>query len=252
MRYAPGIKERAVSALAAALTLALLVWALISGLAFSVLPHAPTALVSIDLAPPRPEPTPKPPVYKPKPSARSAPKGAPAPPALRNRATPVAAPIPKIVLTPPPPIVVATRAATGAAVNTGASDLPGPGQGARGIGDGFGGGGYGGDGDGGGRGETGPRQIRGRLAYRDLPDDILPDGGRAEVGVRFVVAVDGRVTSCEADEPSGYPALDRLTCRLIMERFRYRPALDGRGRPVRSTVVESHGWFAGPERRDDD
>jgi protein TonB len=36
--------------------------------------------------------------------------------------------------------------------------------------------------------------------------------------------------------------LDALTCRLIRERFRFRPSRDGRGRPVPALVRETHEW----------
>ena len=46
-------------------------------------------------------------------------------------------------------------------------------------------------------------------------------------------------------------ALDTLVCRLIERRFRFRPALDGEGRPMRVTVVETHSWTVEPEEPDD-
>jgi len=43
------------------------------------------------------------------------------------------------------------------------------------------------------------------------------------------------------------PALDSTTCRLIMSRFRYRPALDPDGRPVAETIRGEHEWVLEPE-----
>jgi protein TonB len=150
---------------------------------------------------------------------------------------------PLIVL--PPPIVTATRPAQGDAAQTGASDRAGPGQGAGGAGNGNGGGGTGGDGDG---IVVGPRQIKGRLAFKDLPDGLLAPGDEASVGVRYAVNVDGTVSDCVADEPSGLPQLDALACRLIEQRFRYRPARDRAGRPVRAIVAERHTWILQEKR----
>ena len=43
-------------------------------------------------------------------------------------------------------------------------------------------------------------------------------------------------------EQFGNPELDAVTCRLIQQRYRFRPSLDPGGRPVRSQVVEDHSW----------
>ena len=54
--------------------------------------------------------------------------------------------------------------------------------------------------------------------------------------------VDGSVTGCRAIRSSGHPPIDTAACRLIERRFRYRPALNRAGRPVRSVVEENHTW----------
>jgi len=187
----------------------------------------------------RPEQKPEPPKVRPRPLTASAPKGAPSPRNLHNRATPVAAPL----LTPliiPPPLTAAPRPATGAASNTGASDRVGPGQGAGGLGDGLGGGGHGGDGD--GAGETAPRQVKGRLKFSDLPADLQVSETGRTVSVRYYVYPDGKVGGCSVTASSGSAELDSLTCRLIEQRFRFRPSRDAIGQPVRSIIAETHRW----------
>ena len=94
---------------------------------------------------------------------------------------------------------------------------------------------------------VGPQQIRGKLKFSDVPESILGPGQSASVGVRYTVQVDGRVTNCRIDRSSRIAALDALVCRLIEERFRFRPALDEDGRAVRSVVVENHSWSVAPE-----
>jgi protein TonB len=241
-------REKATSALAASATVSLIAYVLIFGLQVAWKPHGSAALISVNLEPPRPPPTqqPKRPVKRAK---AFAPKGAPSPPNLKNKATQVVAP-PKQLPIRPPPIVTATQAGIGNAVSSGASDRPGPGQGAGGIGDGTGGGGEGGDGDGYGA-EVGPRHIRGRLRFADVPEALLGPGQTATIGVRFTVETNGRVTNCRIDRSSRIAALDTLVCRLIERRFRFRPALDGYGRPMRATVVETHEWSVPPEEPDD-
>ncbi|HEX8057531.1 MAG TPA: energy transducer TonB [Novosphingobium sp.] len=244
-------RERTASALAAFGIVVLLAFALVFGLRVGAIVRDPGAIVSV-LFEPEKKPSPPEPKPHPRPATTHAPKGDPGQRNLKNQATPIVAPkvVPLIV---PPPVVVATQAGVGQAAQTGASDRLGPGQGAGGYGNGNGGGGDGGDGDGGA--VEGPRQIRGKLSFKDLPDGMLRPGSEARVGVRYVVEADGTVSQCRADQPSGIPQLDRLACRLIEERFRFRPARDRFGRPVRSTIAEAHSWFMrddGDDRDDRD
>ncbi|MDH7976049.1 energy transducer TonB, partial [Sphingomonas sp. AR_OL41] len=118
-----------------------------------------------------------------------------------------------------------------------AAPVPGPGTGAGGEGNGNGAGGDG-DGDGG----TPLVLIKGRIKDSDYPRDLLRDGVSGTVYLRFVVGVEGRVTSCTVTKTSGSAELDNTTCRLIMERFRYRPTRDRQGRPVPDEVIGYHRW----------
>lgn len=218
---------------------------LLFGLQAGPVAQATQALVSLDLISPRPSPTPSP--TPPPPSKKSAPKGDPGERNLKNKATQIVAEKPPILIVPPPPVVVATTAAnTGNATQSGMSDRPGPGQGAGNYGDGLGGGGDGGDGD--GVAETGPRKIRGRLAFEDLPDDALLPGQEARVEVRYAVETNGSATGCRPVRSSGFPRIDSLACRLIERRYLFRPALNRAGRPVRSIVEENHTWVLDEER----
>jgi protein TonB len=62
--------------------------------------------------------------------------------------------------------------------------------------------------------------------------------------VIYAVEPDGTADRCRIDRSSGLPAIDALTCRLIEQRFRFRPARDRNGRPVRALIRESHTWIA--------
>jgi protein TonB len=66
--------------------------------------------------------------------------------------------------------------------------------------------------------------------------------------VRYVVGTDGRVSGCRVTRSSGHAELDATTCRLIEQRFRYRPARDAAGRPVPETVSRTFDWLL-PFRR---
>lgn len=189
----------------------------------------------------RPESTPKAKVER-MPERNTRPSGEAAPPNLRSRATELAAPEPVVPIIVRPLVIVAEKAADGVQATSGAAEVTGPGTGAGGQGDGFGGGGSG-DGDGAGDPDaTPPRQIRGRIRDSDYPEDLADRGVGGRVTVVFLVQTDGRVTECEVDGSSGIARLDALTCRLIRERFRFRPSRDGRGRPVPAYVRETHEW----------
>ena len=199
---------------------------------------APSIQASDTMTTIRPMPVVPPPEIVPARQPRTARKpGAAAPPNLRAHATAIVAPPP--VLPPiPVPVVTAPRAGQGPDAFAGASTVAGPGTGAGGTGNGSG---SGGDGDGGG--DTPPRQIKGRLKNSDYPAAAGEAGVSGTVSVRYVVETDGRVSACEITRSSGSRILDETTCRLIRERFRFRPSLDAQGRPVAAAIVENHSWY---------
>lgn len=111
----------------------------------------------------------------------------------------------------------------------------------RGSGGGTGGNGYGYSGDGG----TDLEQIAGEITPRDYPRHLGNAGIGGRVGLLFTVGVNGRVTRCVVTRSSGVRELDSLTCRLIMQRFVFRPSTDRYGRPVSDEVEGEHVWEAG-------
>lgn len=180
------------------------------------------------------EPTPPPP---PKPVAPR-PRSTTAAPAPRSIPTIFVAPPPIIPILVPPPIIAAPIAGEGAAPTAGAATVgeglgngdPGPGRGNGDAGDGDGGGG------------TPPRWLRGRIRDSDYPRAAVAADLQGALVARYRVGTNGRVTACDIVETSGNALLDQTTCRLVIERFRYKPALDEAGRPVVSTIYEDHRW----------
>lgn len=231
-------RDRTVGALAAIGVQLLIGYALLTGLVVRFAAPHDDALALFSPAEPPPPPVVK--VEK-RPSPSRRPEGEAAPPARVARASPVIAPMPVVPVPIPPPVIAAPRVDVGADNRSGAAPIDGPGTGAGGIGDGRGSGGAG-DGDGGGGEDTPPRWLRGSLKDSDFPDELVETGRGGIVGVRYSVEVNGRVGSCSVTRSSGEPVLDALTCRLIRERFRFRPSLDPAGVPVRTTIVESHEW----------
>jgi len=108
-----------------------------------------------------------------------------------------------------------------------------------------------GSGNGGGAGDRGDAgddagtesvQIAGEILPSDYPKELGRSGIGGHVGIDFVVGTNGRVSRCRVTRSSGVSQLDALTCRLIVERFRFRPAADSRGRPVEDEIEGVHVW----------
>jgi protein TonB len=251
----PSVSRRATAAFGAVALEGLILYAMIFGFALTLPAVHEDRLKLIDiLAPPPPPPIPPP---RPRDTGSRRREGAASPANLRAQATEVVAPKPVIPLPTPPPVIAAPVARQGAAPSAGAANVRGPGFGSGGIGVGTGSG-RGGNGDGGGYGEgdggfTPPRHVSGRLSDRDFPSVVGEAGGGGTVSVRFTVEVDGHVGRCVVDRSSGNRILDDTTCRLIQQRYRFRPSLDPSGRPVRSQIVEDHSWMTldDPEPYDD-
>jgi protein TonB len=233
---------RLVSALASAAIVLLVGLALVLGLRAGDVIGRGAALIAISLhtAPPPPPPSPRPQSQRaqsqPTAAAARLPAGA-APRTDPARATlPVTAPVTPIVLAPP--IIAAPLAGIGASVDAGGAVAGGPGTGAGGSGSGSGGIG---EGDA-SRPAVPAEQIKGRLSPRDFPHGLIAPGAQVSVRVAYTIRADGRVDGCRVVAPSGYAQVDAMVCRLITDRFRYRPARDRTGRAVDQPVVETHAW----------
>ena len=154
---------------------------------------------------------------------------------------PVAAPETRIPVKAAPPAPKASS--TGAADTSGARES-GSGTGAGGSGSGTGSG-QGGSGQGGGV-ATRPVHVSGGINNaRDYP---VPPGGREarignEVVVKVTVGTDGRASNCSVFKPSPDAEADRITCRLVVDRLRVRPATDSNGSPVSAPFYWRQRWF---------
>ncbi len=230
--------DRLKGTIGAILVQAALLYVLLAGLVVSFPGAAPERLLGIAIPPPPPPPAIK--VEK-RPTQSHRPEGEAAPPNLKSKATDITAPpVPPPPL-PPPPLPAATKPFEGNQATQGAAPIAGPGTGAGGIGNGTGSGGQG-DGDGDGGDDTPPRWIKGKLRYSDVPEAVWETGAEGTVGVRYFVNTDGSVSNCRVTRSSGWRELDAITCRLIEERFRYKPSREPDGTPVRSVIVENHTW----------
>ena len=237
-------KERAKAGVPTLVVHLLLALALLRSLGVDPQALPPRVLTLVDLVPPPPPP----PKAEARPRVRERsrrPEGAASPPNLESRRTEIVAPPP--VLPPPPPrIITAPQPDIGPDPSAGSADIAGPGTGSGGIGNGPGSGGRGngpgGGGDGDGGGFSPPRRIRGSIRDSDYPRSLGDAGIGGTVSVIYTVETDGSATHCAITHSSGSPELDEHTCRLIEERFQFRPSHDRAGRPVRSRIVQDHYW----------
>jgi protein TonB len=226
-------RERAYALAAVVVVQAALSFALLSGLKVNVTRPGEIAqhLIDINLPKPPPPPPPQPkPVQRserPKAHAEAAPKAAPAKPG--------GSPGPKP--SPAPPSVTPTVALKPSAAPSGGGPGSGPALGS-GSGGGAGGNGYGEDGG------TDLEQIAGEITSSDYPRNLREAGVGGRVSFVFKVEPNGRVGSCRVTRSSGVPELDALTCRLIQQRFVYRPSTDAQGRPIEDEVEGDHDWIA--------
>lgn len=223
-------RERAFALAAVALVQLGLGVALLSG--FQVDVTRPGELVQqlIDVTLPKPPP-PTPPVRPPPRSQHrhaAAPKAAPA--KLGG------SPGPKPAHAPPSVAPVVAVKPSAAPSGGGSGTGPALGSGA--------GGGKGGNGFGEDEGGTDLEQIAGEITLRDYPRDLREAGIGGRVGVLFTVEPNGRVGRCTITRSSGVPELDVLTCRLIQQRFVYRPSTNRYGRPIADEVEGEHDWVA--------
>ncbi len=155
------------------------------------------------------------------------------------KAAPIVASKPKL---PPitPTVAAAPHPGTGSDASAGATPNPGTGSGAGGRGDGTGAGGSG----------SGTKAVwqSGTIRDRDYPRSASRARVGGEVDVRFTIQPSGRVTGCRVSRSSGDAALDTTTCRLIEERFRFKPATNAAGEAVASAYGWRQSWWLEPRR----
>jgi protein TonB len=204
-------------------------FALLTGLRVDIRRSSETVLqlIAVTLSKPPPPPLVQPPPAS-KPRPQSAPKAAPD--------TSGGSPGPQPAHAPPAVAPVVALKPSAAPSGGGSGTGPAIGSGAGG---GVGGNGYG-AGEGGG---TDLEQIAGEITPRDYPRNLRERGIGGVVGISFRVEPSGLVSRCTVTQSSGVPELDALTCRLIVQRFRYRPSTDRYGRPIADTVDGEHEWI---------
>lgn len=88
------------------------------------------------------------------------------------------------------------------------------------------------------------RRLSDLFRTEDFPQDALKKGVRGDV--RFLGGIDaaGRMRACVILTSSKLESLDAATCRIAMQRARYKPARDARGNSVNAPVEGKVTWLA--------
>lgn len=207
------------------------VFALLRAFDIDVVPDVVKSMTSFSI----PLEPPKPPEPEPSETAKVVPQNPAGEKAARAEPKPISAPktrIPKKT-TPVPPVTGQGNEARSGASDGGA----GTGGGGTGLGSGSGGSG------GGGAAARHAEKTSGEIRARDYPRASATDRNGAYVIVHFTVTADGSVRDCRVARSSGNPEVDRITCQLAVERFRYRPAVDANGNPVSEKVGWKQWWW---------
>jgi protein TonB len=228
-------RERAYALAVVVLVQLLLGFVVLTGFRVELTRSADAVRRLIEIALPKPPP-PRPPRIPPAPK-----------PAHRTSSAPTAEPkplggSPGTQRAHAPPSVTPVVAVHPTVARSGGGNGTGPALGS-GAGGGTGGQGYG-DAD----GRTDLEHIAGEI----LPSDYPPSLGRSGIGgrvtVTFTVQVNGRATGCHVTRSSRVSELDALTCRIIEQRFRFRPSTDRYGRPIPDEVDWDHEWIPAQSR----
>jgi protein TonB len=165
-------------------------------------------------------------------------EGAAAPPSRGESDEAPSPPEPPAPLQTPVPAEVSADPGSDAGSGSGVAAGSGAGQGDEGSGRGAG---AGGSGTGSGT-VTPPVRVAGALTHADYRRADPPAGAAGTVFISFRVRADGSVDRCRVVRSSGFAVFDTATCRLVEQRFRFRPARDARGRAVDYELRTNFTW----------
>lgn len=82
----------------------------------------------------------------------------------------------------------------------------------------------------------------GAITTSDYPPSALSARLEGTVVAAFLIAAQGNVSKCKTAQTSGSDALDTRTCEIIVQRFRFNPALDASGQAVEEWRTQKISW----------
>ncbi|PQM27905.1 hypothetical protein CVO77_05015 [Sphingopyxis lindanitolerans] len=86
------------------------------------------------------------------------------------------------------------------------------------------------------------------LSNTDYPGPALQKSQTGIVSILLHVSPEGRVSSCDVTESSGFPLLDAATCRAHKARARFTPATDAAGAPIAGSYRTVATWGVGDDQ----
>lgn len=76
----------------------------------------------------------------------------------------------------------------------------------------------------------------------DYPGNLLSDGIHGTVAFKIKVGTDGKPVDCVVLESSKIEALDKLSCQLVVQRARFKPAIGSDGQPAVAPYINRIRW----------
>ena len=80
------------------------------------------------------------------------------------------------------------------------------------------------------------------IVAEDYPAAALKANKEGVSHIRWNISADGKAENCTVTESSGSPDLDQAACTAILNRARYTPALDKKGRPALDSADRRVRW----------
>lgn len=77
----------------------------------------------------------------------------------------------------------------------------------------------------------------------DYPGSLLSSGIHGTVAFKIKVGTDGKPLDCMVLESSKVEALDKLSCQLVVQRARFKPAIDSDGQPTIAPYINRIRWY---------
>ena len=81
------------------------------------------------------------------------------------------------------------------------------------------------------------------LRSGDYPGGALFKGAQALVSFRLAVDAGGAPTACEIQRSYSGELFDKASCKGLMARARFAPALDADGKPIASYFASTIKWI---------
>ncbi len=182
-------------------------YAIVTGLAYSVIKKTAQDLKTFDVEEPPPPPEKPPPPPKDMPKVPPPPMTPPplvrlntAPPPIQVVESPYIPPVaPPVIAPPAPPPPPAPRKVQSA-------------QSAKG-------------------------DLRTLFSPDDYPASAQSSGAEGTAQAQLTIGADGRVTGCNLIRATGNSALDSATCNILRRRAKFTPARDSNGQPTSDTIT---------------